>query len=181
MSALWHSEAHLSSDGRYRTWLERRQLGATGAAVFIMLNPSTADAFVDDPTIRRCMGFTAREGLARMVVVNLFTARTPKPRVLATLDDPVGPEADDALSEAMAVASRDEDRVICAWGACPWVKGRMRDLWLRQSFRVGEIAESLDRKLYALDLTARGEPRHPLYVRGDAPLRLVRPGGPHAA
>ncbi len=74
-----------------------------------MLNPSTADASVDDPTIRRCMGFSRRLGYQGMVVVNLFAWRSPKPSELSKADDPVGPDnnwhIEEAIEEGNVVAN----------------------------------------------------------------------------
>jgi hypothetical protein len=78
-----------------------------------MLNPSTADASVDDPTIRRCTGFSEAWGFDSLTVVNLFAFRSPHPEDLAKVDDPVGPVNDLAIREAVFGASR----VVVAWGA----------------------------------------------------------------
>jgi hypothetical protein len=162
--AFWLEDAVISECGLYRPWLQRRGLGL-GRAVFVMLNPSTADASVDDPTIRRCRGFAHREGCATFAVINLFTGRSPKPSALWAMDDPVGPNADDALD---AVARSDADPVICAWGACPsgsppW----FRELRLQ---RIATVIERIPAALLCLGTTSDGSPRHPLYVRADQPL-----------
>jgi hypothetical protein len=150
-----------------------------------MLNPSTADASLDDPTIRRCKAFAAREGLGRLIVVNLFTLRSPSPRELWCGDDPVGPDADDAIWKAIKATHHHsdvpawrkegieipEDKIICAWGALPsgapeWF-ARMRQ---ERIATVLDRAARIDRRLWALGTTSDGSPRHPLYVRADAPL-----------
>ena len=124
-----------------------------------MLNPSTADADQDDPTIRRCIGFARREGCGGIAVVNLFAWRATDPDELPILDDEkVGP--DNAFYVANIAAGR---RVVIAWGAHfaahPFATLRMLELLYRVSAGV-----------YCLGLTKDGKPRHPLYVRGDAPL-----------
>ena len=107
--------AEFSACGRYRYWLERRW-SADSPAVFVMLNPSTADAKIDDPTIRRCMGFAKREGHGGLVVVNLFGWRSSDPRQLVLADDPVGPGNTRAIGEALLMGATTSGRVICAWG-----------------------------------------------------------------
>lgn len=163
-------DAELSPDGAYRYRLSRTLAGGAGRVTWVMLNPSTADASVDDPTVRRCMGLSARWGYAEVVVVNLFALRATDPAALRAHPDPVGP-----LNPAHLLAACDPAearRVVLAWGA----HGR---LWER-----GLAAEEVLRRcgapnLSALGWTRGGEPRHPLYVRADAtPLPLdARTGG----
>jgi hypothetical protein len=144
----------------YRYALERRWSEAA-PAVFVMLNPSTADAFAEDPTIRRCLAFARREGCGGLVVVNLFALRATDPYELYKIvhPDPVGPENDRIVREAAAEA---EGPVIAAWGVHGALNGR--------GAIVARLLEASD--LMCLGLTKDGHPRHPLYVRGDAPLTL---------
>jgi hypothetical protein len=155
--------AILSPDERYRYRLVREDLGllGTGTLLWIMLNPSTADAHADDPTIRRVRSFTEREGFGRLEVVNLFALRATNPDALREAEerdeDPVGPENRRHIAEAIAEA----DRVVAAWGA------------LAPGTRAAEVrlqAANLKRGLWCLGETSDGSPRHPLYVKGDQPL-----------
>lgn len=151
--------AHLSSDGRYRWWLQRSwQHGGDGRVVcFVMLNPSTADALIDDPTVRRCMGFAARWGFSRLLIRNLFALRATKPAELTTAHDPTGGHYGDA--ELATAASADV--TVAAWGAhVPF--GRDEEV-----LRILSGAT-----LYCLGKTKNGCPRHPLYVRADQPLEV---------
>jgi hypothetical protein len=127
-----------------------------------MLNPSTADATTDDPTIRRCIGFARREGMGRLVVVNLFAYRATKPENLrrVTRDVARGPlnvqHVDDAISEVGLYGGI----LIAAWGAAP----------PRPRINVERLARTHRVPIVCLGHTSGGDPRHPLYVRGDAPL-----------
>lgn len=125
--------------------------------LFIMLNPSTATATMDDPTIRRCMGFAKSWDMVRLEVVNLFAARATKPADLKQFDDPVGPNNDGEIINALW----DADRIICAWGTNGSYRHRDREVikLVREHGRVP--AE-------ALGLTAGGHPRHPLYLPASA-------------
>lgn len=155
--------ACLSECGRYRSSLGRSWDNSKEAALFIMLNPSTADASVDDPTIRRCMGFARRWNLGGILVVNLFQLRATDPAALLTQTDLNPPGADDTIANLMAYT----DTVIAAWGA----------LSKRLSYRAAEvaaIARKRDKRLYHLGLTKDGSPRHPLYLRGDASPELYQ-------
>ena len=99
--------AELSEDSKYRYWLRRSwKYGGDGQVIcFIMLNPSTADALTDDPTIRRCMGFVRSWGGSVLSVRNLFALRATDPAELRTASDPVGPKGDTHLYIAKTAAS----------------------------------------------------------------------------
>jgi hypothetical protein len=99
---------------RYRLWrtLPAFAGSAAGRVLFVMLNPSTADAHRDDHTLARCRYFAARHTFARLDVVNLYAYRATKPHDLALADDPIGPRNDDHIAEA----AREADLVIVATG-----------------------------------------------------------------
>ena len=149
--------AVLSSDGLYRYSLWRVWDRSRPAVLFVMLNPSTADAREDDPTIRRCIRFARDWGHGSLLVGNLFGLRSTDPAALARHPDPVGPANDSALRELAEAA----DRVVVAWGS----KGTLR---ARSLLVADQLAGP--RNLWALGVTADGQPRHPLYVRKDAEL-----------
>jgi hypothetical protein len=128
--------------------------------MFIMLNPSTADALVDDPTVRRCIGFARSWGYGGLYVGNLFAYRTSQPMELKQARDPVGPRCDRWLKLMM----RKSKRVVAAWG----VHGEYRD-------RASDVAYMLD-EYYVLGLTRDGHPRHPLYLPANTELRRMQGG-----
>lgn len=166
------AHAEVSDCGQYRYTLGRRW-GVGSAATFIMLNPSTADALQDDPTIRRCIGFAKALGCEALHVANLYAYRATKPADLWKADDPVGPENDEALRTAFRTALREQGPVIAAWGA------NARPL--RAEF-VTVLARAAGVTLTALGATKDGAPRHPLYLRADArpepwPNRIARSFG----
>lgn len=154
--------AVLSDDGRYRYALGRRwgtPLADGGRrAVWVMLNPSTADAYVDDPTIRRCIGFSRGWGYDELVVVNLYAYRATDPAELGRAGDPFGPVNAEHIDAALADASV----VIAAWGAHPWAS------------TVADATLAHHRPLHCVGTTKAGHPRHPLYVRGDQALEVWR-------
>lgn len=153
---LIKSDAVISDCGRYRYRLSRIWDHSLPLCVFIMLNPSTADAEQDDATIRRCRGFALREGFGGLVVVNLFAFRATDPKDLRSASDPVGPANDRYIIEA----TRDVDvRVIAAWG----VNGGLLD-------RDNAVQRMTGPDLMCLGRTSRGAPRHPLYVKATQPL-----------
>jgi hypothetical protein len=129
-----------------RTWNPRGQ-----TVLFILLNPSTADAQLDDPTIRRCIGFARSWGCGGLVVGNLFAFRATNPAVLKSARDPVGPENDQWLRSLATKA----DLVVAGWGAHGTLRGRDK-----------AVLALIDRPS-VLATTKSGRPRHPLYLRRD--------------
>lgn len=151
------STATISPCGRYRYDLTRRW-GTGPVALWVMLNPSTADADQDDPTIRRCRGFSTAWGCGGLVVVNLFAYRATKPAALNAVRDPCGP--DNWATIDRWLWSPDVDIAVAAWGAS-WEKVDQPRL------HVEHMAARVGRHLVCLGRTKAGHPRHPLYVRGD--------------
>lgn len=147
--------AVISECGLYRYALTR-WWGNGPNCGFIMLNPSTADAERDDPTIRRCIGFAQREGCGGLIVLNLFAFRATKPIDLAKAADPVGPQADHFLLDLI---QNVDGPLIAAWGS-HWIAGE----------RAKDVTAMIGRHCVCLGKTKDGHPRHPLYVKGDAPL-----------
>lgn len=168
--------ALLSECGTYRYRLTRTWGPALdlldGFACWVMLNPSTADHTVDDPTIRRIVDFSARWGYGHAEVVNLYPFRSANPRdarqwAMHCMDGPHWDERDVMMRNVALVAeiAKKAAVVVAAWGAAPWAE---------------EIAEHVVEEittgeepwpaLYCLGKTKHGAPRHPLYVRRDQPL-----------
>ena len=141
--------ATFDSTGAYRYHLWREWDSALPPVTFVMLNPSTADAGHDDPTIRRCVGFAQSWGYGRLEVVNLFAYRATSPRELFAADDPVGPE-----NEAWLRSATNAREVVVAWG----------DYGRASRGTLVWIAAPAPR---CLGLTALGQPRHPLYLPKD--------------
>lgn len=159
---VWRG-ADLSDDGMYRYELTR-EWGSEPPLVFIMLNPSSADALVDDPTIRRCMGFADREGFGGIIVVNLFAFRTFDPKEMAKAADPVGPENAEYLRRVVA---EYPGAIVVAWGAHKMAEGPGRTL----NYEVTSGGVSLQ----CLGRTKAGAPRHPLYLAAETPLSYWSP------
>lgn len=154
---LGESTATFSPCRIYRYALTRRWSDRP-VAVFVMLNPSTADAMVDDPTIRRCLSFAWSWTAGGLLVLNLFGLRATDPRELRGHPDPAGPHNDAVIADWL---SRDEPvgPVVCAWGAHPGTAER--------AGRVLGLLASRGIRPLCLGTTKDGHPRHPLYVRGD--------------
>ncbi len=161
------ASALVSPCGRYRYLLTRAwapRQPARGHVLWIMLNPSIADAEIDDPTIRRCIGFSKAWGFPSLEVVNLFAWRATDPCELRDRwRDLVGPENDDHIRSAFDRAPR---LVIAAWGN----HGKIRN----RALAVEGLAYTAQQRLDCLGKTGSGAPRHPLYVGASNALELYR-------
>lgn len=146
--------ATFDTTGQYRYMLWREwDLQAPGIG-FVMLNPNRADAVIDDPTIRRCVGFAKAWGYGRLEVMNLFAYRTAQPQELRQVSDPIGVENDAYL---ISLSDRVE-RIVFAWGN-----------WGTLGDRAKTVLQLLAHSphLYCFGLTKTGQPKHPLYLRKD--------------
>jgi hypothetical protein len=119
-----------------------------------MLNPSTADADRDDPTVRRCVGFARRWGCVELAVVNLFAFRATRPADLCAVRDPVGVE--NCRHVESAVRRAKGGFVVFAWGT--------HGTWRNQDLTVMGWVRGAGVRPLCLGLTKGGHPRHPLYV-----------------
>lgn len=140
------------SPGRgYRYYLERILTEGQKVVNFCMLNPSTADELVNDPTVRRCIGYAQDWGYDRVIVTNIFAYRSTDPKGLKRICDPIGVENDYYIEKAAAKA----DLIITAWGTHGGYLNR------------GEAVKKILRPYqpHHLGLTKCLQPKHPLYLR----------------
>lgn len=170
--------AEISHCGRYRWYLSRywsRDSGEhVGGMCFIMLNPSTADAWQDDATIRRCISFARRERCSWLSVVNLFAFRATDPRDLIArwarfnTREVVGHLCDMHLDVAIdSVGARG--LVVAAWGP-PIGNRAFQAVHAERVHYVRNVAAARRRPLLCLGETATGHPRHPVRLAAAAPI-----------
>ena len=153
--------AVLSDCGTYRYQLVR-EWGDGDRVCWVMLNPSTADAQQDDPTIRRCINFTERWGGGSIVVVNLYAWRTSSPAELRSAiragRDAQGPENTEWVRKSLA----ESELAVGAWGVNgSWYLGE----------RVRLAALDVGLTLQCLGTTLSRCPKHPLYLPKTASVR----------
>ena len=169
--------ARLSPCGRYRYRLDREwgRLFEGPPLLWVLLNPSTADARRDDPTLRRLVSFSQREGAGRLIVVNLFALRATDPTRLLDAPDPVGPEADGWIDGAVREVSRLDGRIVLGWGAAPFA-------WRLRAHQVLDLIAAAHPLVETLGWTGgvNPQPRHPLRLSRLTPLSRHRilPRGP---
>jgi hypothetical protein len=152
------TNAIISPCKKYRYALRRIWDESLPLAMFIGLNPSTADATKDDATIRRCIGFAKKWGYGGIQIGNLFAYRSTKPSKLKSASNPVGQDNDRWLKKLYA-SSRI---VIASWGN----SGTL--------FNRADHVRSLFSNLYCLGITKKGQPKHPLYLRKSIKPILMR-------
>ena len=163
--------AIISACGLYRYRLDRDMGFLEGEPIigWMLHNPSTADASLDDPTSRRGIAFTRREGGRRMVFLNPWAGRATSPTDLWKMADPIGPNNDWHLLETLDQIRESGGFVVAAWGRIN-PPAAMRGQARRRLDDIREMIRTASVPLFCLGVNADGSPKHPLYVRGDAPL-----------
>ena len=155
-------DAWITDEGMYR-WRLRRWWAEGPHVCWIMLNPSTADATRNDPTLREVMFHTRCWGHAGATVVNLYPLRSSQPadcRAWAERNKD-GDKARYVIRDRMienlgvvAAAAREAPLVVAAWGCQRWAEA-----WASRV--VGDLR--IKRlQLHCLGTTADGAPTHPL-------------------
>ncbi len=122
-----------------------------GRVLWVMLNPSTADATENDATIRRCIAYSKAWGRDAMDVVNLYAYRSTLPNTLWLVDDPVGPDNDDHIERL----AENSNLIVCAWGNPGPDPER--------ALHVRGLLENRG-PVHYLRLNKDGSPGHPLYL-----------------
>ena len=156
-------DATFSPDGRYRQ-LMRRWLGPEFPeryVLFIGMNPSTADASVNDPTCAREWTFSQREGFDAMVKANVGDYRATDPKML--LAPGVGASSPDNLPAIRKAAAGAGLVVLC--------HGKLNKALAPAGKALIEALRRDGVPLWCFGTNADGSPKHPLYLRGDTPLR----------
>lgn len=151
-------EACFSPCREYRYTLSRDLLNNDRQIAWLLLNPSTADAYKNDPTVARCCNYSVQSGFGKAVVINLFALRSTDPKMLKTYissgRDPVG---EDNNNYIIQVANKSE-AVVCAWG-------RHGDLLNRGRYVTKMLIDNnLSNKLHYLKILGDNTPGHPLYL-----------------
>jgi len=141
-----HKASQLSPCLTYRYRLDRLWDDSKPALLFVLYNPSTADASQDDPTLRRCIGFAQSWDYGGLCVINLYSLRTPDPKTLRAHPRPKGPDHERVFQEAL----EGHSHVVCAWG--------LQGGPISRHFSPGT------HRIFHLGLNRDGSPKHPLYL-----------------
>lgn len=155
--------AVLSDCGAYRYRLDRHVGAGDRVFAFFGINPSTADADVDDATVRKWRGFSERLGAVRFIVGNVFAYRATDVGELCSAADPVGPE----WRQHMEMIIEEADFLVPCWGA----RGKLKAPHLRDrlDLMLGSL-RGTGKPLMCWGKTASGDPIHPLMLGYKTPL-----------
>lgn len=152
-------EAYISDCGLFRYTLTRAWDAALPALVFVMLNPSKADASCDDPTIKKCITVARFNGYGGILVVNLYPYRATNPKELRK---DLLPELNHLILE---MVFHTANKIICAWGAN--ARGDP------QAAKVLKMIRATWKSPWALRLLKDGTPEHPLFIPGETyPVKI---------
>jgi hypothetical protein len=147
---------------RYALWREWGPCDPSRRVAFIGLNPSTADESIDDPTIRRCIGFAKSWGYSGLVMLNAYAFRATDPKDMKKAADPIGPDNDAKLAEYSEWCAA----YVAAWGAhCSPSRAR-------------SVCEVIGHRIQCLGKTKDGHPKHPLYLASNTRLQPFYPSHP---
>lgn len=172
--------AEFSPCHQYRYMLRIRWNLSGQLLQFIGLNPSSANADVDDPTVRRCKDFARTWGYAGIEMTNLFPLVATDPTDMLFHEKPLGepvtaPQFDvekcasggitDRNDAELVTSAESSPLVVCCWGKIGRYKGR-----------ADKVTEMLMRfviplKLQCLGYNEDGSPKHPLYLSGKTELQ----------
>jgi hypothetical protein len=169
------SGALISECGRYRYRLWRLWDDERPVMVWVMLNPSTADADANDPTIRKCIGFAKQHHHGGIIVVNLFAYRATIPQEIGRLlrfgeHDPIGHGNDEHIQWACSTPILAT--VVAGWGAMPFATARARQKAEQRATTVSVMLRS-KRNVKCFGKSKQGQPRHPLMLPYSTPLETL--------
>jgi hypothetical protein len=155
------------SPDRLRRYILTRAIGSLTGRVLagIGANPSTADAFTNDATIRRGIGFASAWGCELYVMLNAYGWRATDPgdmwREWKRGEDIIGAHNDLAIGLVLDLLG-EHDIPLAAWGAIPRPE---------RAHQVAAIATTARVRLQCLGVTKSGAPKHPLYLAANTPLQ----------
>lgn len=128
--------------------------------LFIGMNPSTADALVNDPTCAREWNFSLREGFSGMAKANVGDYRATNPKAL--LGPGIVASSPDNLPTIRAVAKNAGLVIMC--------HGKLNRALIEPARNIIAALNADNIPLWCFGSNADGSPKHPLYLRLDTPL-----------
>jgi len=150
--------AIISSCGKYRYQLDRVvNPEYAGRVLFIGVNPSTADAELDDATVRKWKGFVSRwSGFGNFTAANVFAYRATDVKELRAVTDACGPENWATLERLIGSAQV----VVPCWGRIDKVPKQLR-VYISRTL---DLIMSSGKPVFVFGYTKNGMPQHPLML-----------------
>lgn len=154
--------AQISPCEQYR-WSLSRVWGDDGGRMvcWLMLNPSTADAEIDDPTVKRCIHFSKSWGYDGLVIVNIFPFRSSRPdeckRWIARENQGARDVIHHKNRPLVVETAKASSMVVAAYGAGDWYQNEAANL-------LEDITCNRESwpDIYCLGTNKRGRPLHPM-------------------
>lgn len=157
--------AIISPCGKFRFRLERDVSLYGKTYAFFGINPSTADATINDATVRKWIGFVTRWGGWRFIVGNVSPARSTDVKGLATIlvSNDVWQQNIDHIKAIAAEA----DILVPCWGDQKKAPRHLADDFAT----VLRVLRATGKPVMTFGLTKDGHPKHPLMLGYDTELR----------
>lgn len=155
--------AYITEDEKHRLWLSRTWGPGARYLAILGMNPSAARPDMDDPTIRRDIGFAQRPGFDGLFKINYATYRATDPKQLLALGAAcVHPENKHILQK---IGGRCSMVIIATGVVVPELHGYAREAI--------ETLREIKRELWCLGFTKGGYPKHTLYLKSNTkPIRF---------
>ncbi len=165
----------LFSESRsYRWILKRELLSGNKSVVFIGLNPSSANSFNNDMTLRRIINFCSKWDYKNIYIINLFGLISKSPVQLSKSNDPIGGNNDLITLKSLKFWSEDSNCDLwLGWGDKGQFKGRDQKVikLIKKFSNIKSSGNYLSKSALCLGLSKKGNPRHPLYMPNSSVLR----------
>lgn len=149
--------AIISDCGMHRYRLDREVQEHGVVIAYFGINPSTADASIDDATVRKWRGFTLRNGGRKFIVGNAFSLRSTDVRGLNGYSHyPIGKDQRRYIAEIIG----DADMLVPCWGNTTKVNKELRHV-------ISDLLKQLiasGKPVMHFGLTKSGDPIHPLML-----------------
>jgi hypothetical protein len=137
-----------------RIWDKEKEI-----ITFVLMNPSTADAMEDDMTVKKCVKLASFNGFGGIEIVNLYSFRATKPESLIGQGKKylIGDDCDSYI-----LNSARNRKVVLGWGNIAKELKEVKKY--KRDEEVAEMLQNKDNELHCLALTAKGCPKHPLFI-----------------
>ena len=155
--------AVFSKNRKYRYFLGRELNGGEGSVMFLMLNPSVANAERHDKTVSWCIDFAEKFGFHWLYVTNL----SPRCDIKSPDLRHAGPESKKVWKKNLSwirKVARESDLIVAAYGNDGSLENRAK--------RVLNVLSEYD--IHCLQENATGHPRHPRTVHEITPPQIYR-------